>query len=455
MEQRSIPPLDPTDPATKLVHVTVITRHGTRTIAEGPSEHNYQCWKDFWTNEETGVWDCALKSMVMPPSPERVMEEEESNQQSETELELPNTMFFFTTIYDALKKAQSNTLNGTCQIGQLLLQGYEQQVKNGEILREAYLSEYGTEAMESPLQLFQVGGPESQEPWSDDRQLYLRSADSQATLVSGELVMRGLFEKELIQWRKARMNEMNMNSLAFPTIAVHTTDHSRDILGGLREGCQALNRLQSASDNSWEYQEFVESKETKDVLQYLEMNLRNEPGILDCLMTTVCTDRPLPDGIGIYNPRPDIWFDRISTYFAKNHSFHLTYNDGGKRKNVSPILEGFVKFITHFVLSIPPQNFPNLAWGHFGVRLWIISCRSSIVRWATRRVPPQSWHSTADTIVPSWKFWQVWGRGRVSSGHRTGVWSSWRFMKSWLRHQNQEASFRPRTLFDCSTMVTS
>ena len=332
MNKRSIPPLEPIpNKKTKLLHVTAITRHGARTIAEGPSKNNYNCWKGFWTNEETGVWDCALKSMLMPPSAERVMEEEETKEQAETDLEIPKSLFFFTASYDALKKPLSNTLNGTCQVGQLLLQGYEQQVKNGEILREAYLWESQTDSSDSSLHLFEVGGSQSQEPWSDDRQLYLRSDDSQATLVSGELILRGLFEKELIRWRESKMKTTDMNARAFPTtIAVHTTDHSRDILGGFREGCEALARLQAASDISWEYQDFVASKEAKEVVEFLESSLSNEPGLLDCLMTTVCTDRPLPDQIGIYDPHPNSWFNRISSYFARNHSFHLTYNDGGK-----------------------------------------------------------------------------------------------------------------------------
>lgn len=330
LNKRSIPPLKQSDKETKLVHVTAITSHGARTIAEGPSQNNYHCWKDFWTNDETGVWDCPLKSMVMPPSPRRLMEEEDLYRPSEVERELPNSMFLFTKVYDALKKPQSNALNGTCKLGQLLLQGYEQQVTNGKILRKAYLSESGTQSSDVSLQLFQVGASDIDEPWADDRQLYIRSDDSQTTLVSAQLIMRGLFEKELIRWRGCKVTDFNINSHAFPTVSVHTTDHSRDILGGFREGCEALTRLQAASDISWEYQEFLASQEAKEVSEFLDRHLTNEPGLLDCLMSTVCTDRPLPDRIGIYNPHPNSWFNRIATYFAKNHSFHLTYNDGGK-----------------------------------------------------------------------------------------------------------------------------
>jgi len=332
---------------TRLLHVTVVTRHGTRTIAQGPSKDNYQCWKDFWTNKETGVWDCSLRSMVMPPSPERVLEEEEissatssngkSSSTSTSSLKIPKSMLFFTTQYDALEKPLSNTLNGTCQMGQLLLQGYDQQVKNGEILRQAYLyesSEQDDDDVDTSLHLFQVGdGSNNQEPWSDANQLYLRSDDSQATLVSGQLIMRGLFEKELIRWRHTNAKKsIDMSDRVFPTISVHTTDHSRDILGGFREGCHALTKLQAASDTSWEYQDFMKLSETQEVLEFIETYLQNEPSLFDCLMSTICTDRPLPAEVGVFHPRRNNWYNRISDYFVQNYSFHLTYNDGGKSK---------------------------------------------------------------------------------------------------------------------------
>ncbi len=323
MEQRSIPPLKPGAPKTKLLHVTAIVRHGARTLPEGPWEKNYQCWDDYWTNPETATWKCPLKTLYMPPSPERVMEQEKADQLIAQEFQ--HTMFLFTKNYDALKSPLTNILNGTCQLGQLILQGYEQQVKNGQFLREAYLWEEGS----SPnLQLFQVGGGDVTEPWADNTQLYLRSDDSQATLMSGQLLMRGLFQKELIRSR-AQSKDSEADAKTFPTIPVHTADHARDILGGFREHCDALSQLQAASDSSYDYQRYIESQEVKQVQEFLENHLRHESSLLDCLMTTVCTDRPLPDRFGIYDPHPKSWFNRISTYYTKNHSFHLNYNDAG------------------------------------------------------------------------------------------------------------------------------
>jgi len=362
MDQRAIPPLFGGQDApsavgdTKLVHVTAILRHGARTILDGPTgttadgtstaTSNYQCWDGYWTSPETGIWDCGLKTLSMPPNPERIVEEEEGDtdpelQKIDQEM-IPEAMLLFTKQYDALKAPQSNVLNGTCEQGQLILQGYEQQVKNGQALRDAYLYQEGKySSTDSRMHLFQVGGggrggSNVLEPWADETQLYLRSDDAQATMTSGQLLMRGLFEAELIRSRNDKIQSVDsaLNAKAFPTIPVHTADYSRDILGGFREHCKALGLLQAASDSSWEYQQFLRSDEAQEVQEFLGWHyVHDEQSILDCLMTTVCTDRPLPDRFGIYNPHPHSWFNRIAKYHVQNHSFHLNYNDAGEYRS--------------------------------------------------------------------------------------------------------------------------
>jgi hypothetical protein len=47
--------------------------------------------------------------------------------------------------FDALQYPQyglSNHLNGTCQLGQLIDQGYSQEIANGQFLRDAYAYYY-------------------------------------------------------------------------------------------------------------------------------------------------------------------------------------------------------------------------------------------------------------------------------------------------------------------------
>jgi hypothetical protein len=174
--------------------------------------------------------------------------------------------------------------------------------------------------------------------------------------MSGQLLLRGMFENEL----KASRRDDAYGDKSFPTIPVHTADHSRDILGGFQEHCPKLDAIQAASETSKDYLEFYNSEESQQVRDFMESQLVHDPGLFDCLMTTVCTDRPLPDSFGVYNPNPSSWFNRIAAYVrlavvlstlllskgcelkwiltlclnysqhSMNHSFHLCYNDAGK-----------------------------------------------------------------------------------------------------------------------------
>ena len=76
MDTRHVPPLPP-PPSTstsisyypsssRLVHVTALIRHGARTPYEGPP--GYECWDGYWTDPNTGVWDCDLRTYTGPPA---------------------------------------------------------------------------------------------------------------------------------------------------------------------------------------------------------------------------------------------------------------------------------------------------------------------------------------------------------------------------------------------------
>jgi hypothetical protein len=300
--------------ATQLVHVTSILRHGARTIFGRSDEH--QCWEGYWEDRETAVWNCDLHTLSMPPNPERIIQEE-----GETKVFAQKSAFLFEKQYDALKSPQSNILNGTCNEGQLILQGYEQQVWNGKLLRDAYLyDEAGPVEHDERLRLFDIAAASSsttEQPW-EEHNLYLRSDDEQRTLMSGQLLMRGLFENELIASRKQNSNGIaqDEDAMIFPSIPVHTADHSRDILGGFQSQCPKLEALKRTSEESHVYQQFANSQESKEVCAFMESQLTHDPGLLDCLMTTVCTDRPLPERFGIYNPHPNSWFNRIAAYVS-------------------------------------------------------------------------------------------------------------------------------------------
>jgi hypothetical protein len=296
---------------TKLVHVTSVIHHGARTNLG--AEINGPCWDGFWESEETGVWDCYLNTYLAPPSKHRIEEEEEGvNANSK-----PDSIFLFNLEFDALKKPLSNILNGTCQAGQLLLQGYEQLILNGRFLRETYLYDDSSSDSERTehderMQLFSLKQSKvDPDPW-DGHFVYVRSGDSQPTLMSGQLLMRGLFNNELEQSRSREKYGLS----AFPSIKVHTADHSKDILGGFQNHCPRLDAIKRESQTTKEYQAFYNSIESQQVRAFMEEQLSHDHGLFDCLMTTICTDRPLPDDIGDYDEYKSTWFNRIESYVS-------------------------------------------------------------------------------------------------------------------------------------------
>ena len=309
MESRSIPPMqdDKNDRLgeSRLVHVTSIIRHGGRTTLQDPSTTH--CWDGYWESE-SGTWDCDLTTLMMPPTPRHVKEEEGTNLMTAS-----TSMFLFSKLYDSLndsKHGLSNVLNGTCQWGQLIMEGYEHALTNGKFLRDAYLYEAGTYSHDERMRLFDISDKSGYDPWNEHN-LYLRSDDDQRTLMSGQLLLRGLFGPEIDRSDRS----------AFPTIPVHTADRDRDVMGGISYDCPRLESLKHHSETSKEYWEFYYNEESKQVRTFMEQHLGSagggdEGGIVDCLMTSVCTDRPLPDDLAIYNPHPNSWFERIGSYVS-------------------------------------------------------------------------------------------------------------------------------------------
>lgn len=132
MKQRAIPPLqtnDSTSSSPQLIHVTALIRHGARTPYASPSK--YICWDDYWTNPLTGIWNCDLKTYTAPPSTTKLKLNNGNLMEEEAD-------FLFEKHYDALVlesgNRTGNELNGDCQLGQLLMRGYEQELMNGYVV---------------------------------------------------------------------------------------------------------------------------------------------------------------------------------------------------------------------------------------------------------------------------------------------------------------------------------
>jgi hypothetical protein len=315
MENRKIPMLQEHDPLvgeTRILHVTAVIRHGART----PTGSDMQCWDGYWDSVDTGVWDCDLTTIMAPPSPNRVKQEE-----GDSHWDTDNSFFLFEKIYDALQYPQdglTNELNGTCQRGQLLLQGYEQEVSNGRILRDAYT--FRTDdpyQQDERMRLIDLSFDEFS-PW-DPYHLRVRADDDQRTLMSGQILLRGLFDEEVMK--------VFYDTKMYPQIKVHTADRIKDILDPNEHVCPKLKTIREQALQSEDFQTWNNSQEVNDIREFMRVTLGNtdQNGMLDCLMTSICTDRPLPEEVDDYG-KQDSMFETLAEFVSNKdmqecHSF--------------------------------------------------------------------------------------------------------------------------------------
>lgn len=154
---KNIPPLTASEltQVTELKQVQVMIRHGARTPYA-----LFSCWKDYdviWNN--CNVTELMLESPSMT-SPNRPAQ------------------WLYRKLYDG----SLNYLGGNCYTGQLLSEGYQQELTNGGFLYDAYI--------DGPLPLFPTN---EWELLNTSTEIYLRSDDEQRTLMSGQILMRTFF----------------------------------------------------------------------------------------------------------------------------------------------------------------------------------------------------------------------------------------------------------------------
>jgi len=285
MDRRKIPPLE-TDYRvgdSRLVHVTSVIRHGART----PYAANLDCWNGYWTLPETAVWNCNLTTFLAPPL---------------TATGDNDVMFLFEKQYNALQPPLTNELNGTCQVGQLLLRGFSQEVQNGQHLRNAYTFDGTNMNHDARMRLLDLS---STDPRPFELLKY-RSDDDQRTLMSGQVLLRGLFGDEFVEHAKQHGSH--------PIIPLHTADRAVDILSPAEDLCARLGDLHNEAQQSRDYKAFVKSKEARTVEKFINDNLGNgvmQKDALDCIMTTICNDRPLPAAINDYRRNKSDMLRRI------------------------------------------------------------------------------------------------------------------------------------------------
>lgn len=313
MEKRAVPPLQTSNDndssvLPQLIHVTALIRHGARTPWAGAPY--YQCWDGYWDDPETGIWNCDLKTYMSPPATEK---EHVVNNDGGIVEEEPD--FLFEKRYDALTFDVSdgsavrtgNELNGTCQLGQLLTRGYDQELRNGLHLRQAYFYDENNTADEHAasdprmrlwdLTATDTGGRNTQTVIGDttkaiyqEPNLRYRADDEQRTLMSGQILLRGLFGPELL----------SSGDEEAAVIRLHTADYNKDVLVINGEVCPKVVDLQNAAYDSEEFKKWNETSAEVKLLRAFakdELGLdKIPPSMLDCLMTTACTDVSRSDG---------------------------------------------------------------------------------------------------------------------------------------------------------------
>lgn len=289
MAHRKIPLLGQIDDIdTKIIHVTAIIRHGART----PYAGHLSCWDDYYTNIETAVWDCNLTTYTSPPPPNHILPQYTNDNNNNI------GMLLFEKKYNALYNPPilSNELNGTCQVGQLILQGYQQEIINGQYLRDAYVYTNEDYKHDPRMKLLQSNNSDNSSYIWDP--LYYRTDDDQRTVMSGQILLRSLFHNEIQHY----YNTTNQ----YPIISVHTADRNRDIVDPNENICPRLYEIRKDIEESNEYIKMNQSTEFI-ILRQFQNDILKKPNpykdmdAIDCLMTTICTDRTLPIPVNDYN----------------------------------------------------------------------------------------------------------------------------------------------------------
>ena len=114
--------------------------------------------------------------------------------------------------------------------------------------------------------------------------LRYRADDEQRTLMSGQILLRGLFGPEIL----ADDNDETT------IIRLHTGDYKKDVLVINKNICPRAADLEAEAYESEEFKRWNETSVEVQIIRKFaqsKMGLDAIPrGILDCLMTTMCTD---------------------------------------------------------------------------------------------------------------------------------------------------------------------
>jgi hypothetical protein len=135
-------------------------------------------------------------------------------------------------------------------------------------------------------------------PWSD-KNMYYRVDDDQRTIMSGQVLMRGMLGPEI--------KEFFQSNKHYPVIPLHTADRQNDIMDPNEGKCPRLIEMRERYERSNEYRSFNNSAEAVQLRSFMQnvLKIDGDMEATDCLMTTMCTDRGLPDALNDYTSPAD------------------------------------------------------------------------------------------------------------------------------------------------------
>ncbi|CAM9356698.1 unnamed protein product [Pylaiella littoralis] len=261
----------------ELLQVHAMIRHGARGPYTQP-----RCWEGYDMQ-----WDCNVTEVVSPSL------SVDDGGVTATGL--------FRKRYDAFPS--DNALGGTCMAGQLLDEGYEQEQANGRRhLKAAYLCS-------EPSCL--LAEDATAKDLQDSGALYLRSDDEQRTVMSGQILTASMLDVSgaVVDW--------------------HTGDDEYDYMEPNTATCPRLSELseEALTDPVWLY--YAGSAEVQLMNNSLTSVWEEEViwwDVLDCLMTTACTGRALPEDL-----TEDV-FEEATTYSARHYAQESVFNDAAYGK---------------------------------------------------------------------------------------------------------------------------
>ncbi|GMI38051.1 hypothetical protein TeGR_g4455, partial [Tetraparma gracilis] len=325
-DQPRVPPLSSSTVASlspTLLSASAVIRHGART----PWGGGFFCWDGYRQDASQSVFDCDT-SMVMTTAP--------TSASSYT----GTSNLLFKKNYAGLADPERNELGGTCHLGQLIEQGVEQETRNGEQLRAAYVCgdvEYDADDSrclfrDSDAFLAGEGGGGG----IDRTEVYFRGDDQQRTLMSGQILTEALFptteelsgsENVLVDWM--------------------TGDYSRDPIYPNNKICPRMTELQTNARASEDYLAYINSPEIVELTAILTEDLGGADWThaLDCQMTAVCNDRPIPAAIDDFQSDDDnSIFNRITAHASWLHFAVYDYQDAEYAKiAMAPLLGNILK----------------------------------------------------------------------------------------------------------------